>query len=274
MKLKAEIGGQQFAVELPGHDISIPLLFDGPQPNTYGVAAATSRAYRNGGWVGDVRAGGSCNFETTTLTPHCNGTHTECIGHITAERHSLADRLRQAHFPATLLSVIPNSGATTRDSYDPPLAPTDLVIDRACLEAALGALPKLTPEFHAAFVIRTLPNGYDKLARDYMQHPPAFFSLEAMRFLVGLGMTHLLTDLPSVDRLFDEGRLNAHHIFWNIPEGSNTPVPESRPDSTITELIFVPDILSDGHYLLNLQTAPFSSDASPSRPFLHPLQSL
>jgi len=43
---------------------------------------------------------------------------------------------------------------------------------------------------------------------------------------------------------------------------------QSRIDSTITELIYVPNEVLDGAYLLNLQIAPFESDASPSRPLL------
>ena len=97
MKIWIEIDGAQYQVGDQGHSIAIPLQFDGPQPNTYGVAAATSKAYEQGGWVGDVRRGGSCNFETYTFTPHCNGTHTECVGHIAAERisvhHQISDSL-------------------------------------------------------------------------------------------------------------------------------------------------------------------------------------
>ncbi len=44
-----------------------------------------------GEFLGDTRSGGSCNAEVLTLTPHCNGTHTECIGHITDERITLAE---------------------------------------------------------------------------------------------------------------------------------------------------------------------------------------
>ncbi len=41
--------------------------------------------------------------------------------------------------------------------------------------------------------------------------------------------------------------------------------------STITELIYVPDHVPDGEYLLNLQIAPFNADASPSRPIIFPI---
>ncbi len=75
-------------------------------------------------------------------------------------------------------------------------------------------------------------------------------------------MKHLLIDLPSVDKERDEGKLLAHKAFWNYPENP-------REDCTITELIYVPDSINDGRYLLNLQIASFHNDASPSKPVLY-----
>ena len=75
-------------------------------------------------------------------------------------------------------------------------------------------------------------------------------------------MEHLLIDLPSVDREKDEGKLTAHHIFWDYP--NNTQL-----QKTITELIYVPNDVLDGTYLLNLQIASFENDATPSKPVLY-----
>jgi hypothetical protein len=83
-------------------------------------------------------------------------------------------------------------------------------------------------------------------------------------FLRNNGIQHLLIDLPSVDREVDEGELLSHRAFWHYPE-------EPRFNATITELIYVPDEVRDGEYLLNLQIAPFENDASPSKPVLYPL---
>jgi arylformamidase len=77
---------------------------------------------------------------------------------------------------------------------------------------------------------------------------------------------HLLLDLPSVDREEDGGALAAHKAFWQYPESI-------RMDATITELIYVPNHVGDGLYLLNLQIASFESDASPSKPILYHLLS-
>jgi arylformamidase len=241
-------------------DLSIPLQFNGPQPNSYGVPPAVSQAFEGGGFIGDVRRGGSCNFETYHLTPHCNGTHTECVGHITAERLAVHELLQDDFLPATLLSVAPQEVPQSADSYDPPLKPGDKIITRQQLASALE---NISAPFLKALIIRTLPHDEGKLRRDYMQEAPAFFSLEAMRYIRERGVEHLLVDLPSVDRLFDEGKLSNHRIFWDVVGVAGPSSPTSR---TITEFIFVPEEVMDGHYLLNLQIAPFVSDAAPSRP--------
>lgn len=74
----------------------------------------------------------------------------------------------------------------------------------------------------------------------------------------------MLIDTPSVDKEVDGGQLLAHHAFWNIPD-------QPRLDCSITELIYVPNTVKDGKYLLNLSFASFENDASPSKPVLYEL---
>src|SRR5436305_10989499 len=88
-------------------DISIPLRFDGPQPNAYGVEPASAAACEYGELIGDTRRGGSCNFERVTIIPHCNGTHTECVGHITDKRISVRECLKDVFVRAVVVSVEP-----------------------------------------------------------------------------------------------------------------------------------------------------------------------
>ena len=73
--------------------IAIPLDFAGPQPSCFGAPRAAGPPARAGDFVGDTRAGGSCNCEILTLAPHCNGTHTECVGHVTLDRVAVSERL-------------------------------------------------------------------------------------------------------------------------------------------------------------------------------------
>ena len=248
-----------------GKDISISLIFNGKQPNTYNVGKAISKPYRDGQFIGDTRKGGPCNFETHSITPHCNGTHTECIGHITKERISILSSLKEEMILSTLITVTPES---SKENYNPPLNPEDLVITKKQLE---DELKYNNFNFLDALIIRTLPNNSDKKQRDYIKSPSAFFTLDAMNYIVSLGVRHLLVDVPSVDRLFDDGILSAHNIFWETKEKEFN---VNTANKTITEMIFVPNKIKDGKYLLNLQVAPFFADAAPSRPVLYKINEL
>lgn len=235
-------------------DISIPLRFNGPQPNAFGVDAASAKP------LGDTRTGSGVNFEQYTFVPHCNGTHTECVGHITNERISVRNCLTDVLIPAVLISVEPDKVAETGD----------LEITRRSVEAALsepGAAE--TGARSMALIVRALPNDDGKLLAEYgEQNIPPYFTPDAMRFIVESGFKHLLCDLPSIDRILDEGKLINHRIFWNVEEGSFETNEAARLNSTITELIYVPNEVPDGEYMLNLQIAPFESDCAPSRPLL------
>jgi len=264
MRETINIDGETYSVDLNDPlDVSIPLRFNGPQPNAYGVAPARSTPCSAGDLVGDTRQGGSCNFEEYTFIPHCNGTHTECVGHITNERISLRDTLRDVFVAALLISIDPISSGETVETYSDAAEPADRLITLAALKSALnGARPG------SALIIRTLANDERKLTRQYLDPVPGYFTSEAMDHIVALGVKHLLVDLPSIDRLFDDGHLLNHRIFWNVQQGSFEATSTSRRNCTITEMIYVPNRLEDGRYLLNLQIAPFASDASPSRPVL------
>ena len=104
-----------------------------------------------------------------------------------------------------------------------------------------------------------------------MKYPSAFFSIEAIKYIVSLGIDHLLVDTPSVDRLFDDGKLSAHNLFW---ETKGKEINMQSTNKTITEMVYVPTCLEDGTYLVNLQIPPFISDAAPSRPILYKINDL
>lgn len=269
MIISVQIENRRFEINAENPlSIAIPLDFDGKQPNAYGVEKAVSKAYETGGLIGDTRRGGSCNFEQITFIPHCSGTHTECAGHLTNERISVHDCLREAFLSAILISVNPEKSAQTDERYSIELGEKDRLITGKSLQTALKNAPFAKPQ---ALIIRTLPNDESKLSKTYLEEIPPFFTIEAMEFIGALGASHLLADVPSIDRIFDEGKLANHRIFWNIKQGSFEIGQESLPKKTITEMIYVPDQIKDGAYLLNLQIAPFAADAAPSRPILFEL---
>jgi arylformamidase len=252
-------------------DISIPVSFSGRRLSLFHAPSATSQPFESAGFIGNVARGGSCNCDINTLIPHTSGTHTECVGHITDSPISVYDTLHDSLFPATLVTLAPHEYQDGDETYPHRLEPSDLLLTRDSLELALNAAQT---NFLEALIIRTLPNSTDKMTRNYDEIGAPFFSTEAMKFLVECNVHHLLVDLPSVDRLNDGGRLRNHRIFWDVPDGSEPVKQENASSKTITELIFVPDEITDGGYLLNLQLAPFIADAAPSRPILYKVRTI
>ena len=251
-------------------DISIPLNFHAEQPNAYDVPHAAAKAYEDGDFIGDTRRGGSCNFEEYTLIPHCNGTHTECVGHIALERISVHSVLKNSLISATLISVDPVNAVDSSNSCRHEKDEADMLITSEAVTKAIGDPSK---NFCEALIVRTMPNDRSKMSRQYMEQPPPYFSIEAMQLIKNLKVRHLLVDLPSVDRTFDEGKMTTHHLFWDVPEESHEVDPQNHSMKTITEMIYVPNEVDDGQYFLNLQIPNFVADAAPSRPVLYKVSS-
>ncbi len=246
-------------------DISIPLNFNGEQSNAYGAPLASAKTFEDGSFIADTRRGGSCNVEEYRIIPHCNGTHTECVGHIALERISIHSVLKNTFIPSTLITVSPISATNTNENCRPIAKATDLLLTKRELEIALK---NSETNFLEGLVIRTLPNDLSKTTRQYGEVPPPYFTIDAIHFINELGVQHLLVDIPSIDRTADEGKMTAHHIFWNVREESHDVDSHHHSLKTITEMTFVPDEVGDGRYLLNLQIPNFVADSAPSRPVI------
>ncbi len=270
MKLTLTLKQHLFRVDIKNaYCLSIPLMFDGAQPNHFGAEKASAVVMESGGFVGDTSRGGSCNVKVLSLNPHCNGTHTESISHIIDAPFAVGELATQ-FIPATLITVIPEHAAVTRDSYAPPLSNDDKVISRAQLESKLEGIDRALLE---GLIIRTLPNPQIKMRYVYNEeNQPPFFTQEAMHYLSELGVQHLLVDFPSVDKMYDDGLLTNHHIFWQVEEKSHQINEKALNEKTITEMIYVSDAVDDDHYLLSLNIPHFLSDAAPSRPVIYPLE--
>jgi kynurenine formamidase len=227
-------------------DISIPLDAGENRVNCYYAEPIKIETISFGEtFVGSVAKGGACNYQKVSLTPHGNGTHTECYGHISKEKVTINQCLNQFHFLATLVSISPSK-----------LPNGDEVILLKDIQEKLGNSKCNT------LIIRTLPNNQSKKTHQYSNTNPPYLEPSVGKFLAERGIEHLLLDLPSVDRESDEGVLSVHHGFWNYPKSP-------RKHCTITELIYVPNTLEDGDYLLNLQIISLEMDASPSKPILY-----
>lgn len=225
-------------------DISIPLRAGEENVNAWHASPVKIEPVRMGDWIGDVKQGGSVNFRNIFFNPHGNGTHTECVGHISKEDYTINQCLKRFFFIAELITILPDE-----------LPNGDKVITKAHIQDCLG---DKRPE---AIVIRTLDNHISKIIRHYTNTNPPYLLYEAAAFIDELGIDHLLIDLPSVDKEVDDGKLLSHHAFWQYPENTKT-------ERTISEMIYVPNNVFDGSYLLNIQIASFENDASPSKPLL------
>jgi kynurenine formamidase len=247
--------------------LAISLDFSDRQPRHFGAPQAVSRPFAVPGFSGSVEHGASCNCQTLTLIPHCNGTHTECVGHLTREPLD-AHRVAPLGFiPAALVTIEPVEANVSGESTDPTPHPGDRLITRYALEKSWLAAP-FEPR---ALIIRTLPNPLAKQHQNYSDSTPPYLSREAAELLIERGIEHLVVDLPSIDRAHDEGRLTAHRIFFGLPPASTTLAQATRPRATVTELAYIPDATPDGPYLLELQVPALGGDAVPSRPLLYRL---
>ncbi|MGH8220161.1 MAG: cyclase family protein [Steroidobacteraceae bacterium] len=248
--------GGDWEIELD-HPVSLAIetSFAGEAPSAFGAPQPSSRPLLAPGFSGSVACGASCNCSTIALTPHCNATHTECAGHLTSQPLDALRIVPVGLIPAVLLSVTP----------DP--APDDRIVTRRLLEAAWPREQWPVPA--RALVLRTLPNDEAKRHRDYTDGSAPYLSAEAARALVERGIEHLIVDLPSIDRMSDEGRLAAHRVFFGLPPGATDLARAARAQCTITELAYVPDAVPDGEYLLELQIPALTGDAVPSRPLLY-----
>ncbi len=225
-----------------GHCLAIPLDHTRPQPNAYHAPLYEASPVKVGHWTGDTRHGAPVNFYNLRLNPHGNGTHTECVGHISTERYAIHESLGDGFWIAQVITVYPE----TQENGD-------RIIRQLEWEAGIEAL-----------IIRTMPNHEDKMTRLYGGTNPPYLNPTLLERMANEGILHLLLDLPSVDREEDGGVLAAHKAFWRYPE-------DIRLSATITEMVYVADHIQDGVYLLQIQLPALMLDASPSRPYIYPL---
>lgn len=247
-------------------DISIPMDFRGSHPSGWGAPKASANTYIVEGFTGNTCQGGSCNVEEYRLIPHCQGTHTECVGHIANNTIAIHNILKEAFIPSTLITLKPELAIDVADQYIPPKNKEDLFI---CKKSLIEKLIGTNFDFLNGLIIRTIPNDRQKRSRNYLKRLPPFFSLDAIEYIINLKVKHLLVDLPSVDRTFDQGYLSVHRKFWNVPLREHNINPNECSLNTISEMIYVPDEIEDGYYLLNLQIPAFMTDAAPCRPLLY-----
>ncbi len=186
-------------------------------------------------------------FNQIEIVPHSHCTHTECLGHISKEDYHINTLVKKYFNLAKLISVKPEKEGE------------DLIITKEQIKSQIDEETGLE-----ALIIRTLPNTFEKLTKNYTHTNPAYFTKEAAEYIREKNILHWLVDLPSVDKEYDNGVLAAHHAFWNIPDNP-------MKKATITEFVFIDNSILDGIYALDLQIAPIANNATLSNPVLYPL---
>ncbi len=250
MKIEVHLQGNKYWVDLSnGMDISIPLKNGSRGPKCFYAPDFKIEPVIAGDFVGSTECGSPVNFKNLMINPHGNGTHTECAGHITSLPLTIHQCLKNFHFIAILISIRPQNSENG-----------DHIITADLLKEHLNQ----SSEFNT-LIVRTLPNDIGKLTRDYSGTNPTYFTTTAIQYINSLGIKHLMTDLPSIDREEDGGTLAGHKAFWDYPDFSDT-------SKTITEMVFAPDFIQDGLYFCNIQIASIESDASPSKVVLYKLE--
>lgn len=244
MIIKSFFDYNEYSIDLSkGFDLSIA-IHPKHGVNAFHIPDAKFEPIRVGSFVGSVAEGGSANCENLFINAHGNGTHTECVGHISKERICINNCLKKFHFYVQVIS----------------LTPTEKAGDHVIESESINQLVRL-PDVEA-LIIRTLPNTIDKKNKNYSGQNPCYLSADFCEKVRLMGYKHLLIDLPSVDREEDAGALAAHKSFWNYNE-------KAILDMTITELIYVPDEVEDGIYFLNIGISSLMTDASPSKPVIY-----
>ena len=275
MDLTIELASGRYRVNLAHPwSLAIALDFNHQQPNHFGAEHASATPMRGGNFVGDTQQGGSCNVNELRFNPHCNGTHTETLAHICDTSHPMSQKIADIALPplipCALISVQPDIALGSADEYQPAFEPQDRIVSRDGLESVLANYDDCQLQ---ALAIRTLPNDPSKRFQAYGEdNQPAFLSRDAVLYLNERGVEHLILDVPSIDRIYDEGLMTAHHLFWQVPETSHQPGPHSLIHKTITEMAFIDNHIEDGFYFVNLQTPAFVNDAAPSRPVIYATQ--
>jgi kynurenine formamidase len=249
--MRLNLNEKEYFLTEHGFDLSIPIRSGTENVNAWWCNPVSIEPVVTDSFIGDVNLGGTVNFRNILINPHGNGTHTECVGHISKEAYTINQCLKEFHFYARIISVQP------KEFWNENYKQTDQIIDEELIQNEISNWKD-----EKVMIIRTQENSEAKIKRQYSGTNPAYFTKGAIELINNLGVQHLMVDLPSVDRELDEGALICHKTFWNYPDNPMT-------EKTISELLFIPNHVADGQYLIQIQIMSIESDASPCKIIAH-----
>ena len=250
MDSKININNNVYKIELNNFfDLSIPLDFKGKQVNFFDTPRSSVKALQTRGKKLLVSEGFGCDVQEVTINIHCTTTHTECVGHISKEEIFINEVLDRFFFPSTLITVDPIAASKCKEKYHVNFKGGDRVITKQTLK---NKLKFMNLDFLEALIVRTTPNSSNKRFLNYSSDQFPFFTNDAIHYLNNLNIQHLLVDCPSIDRSRDGGLLGNHRIFWDMDK--ETSKYKEISSKTITELIYIFDLIKDGYNTIKEST--------------------
>src|SRR5882724_7507327 len=165
MQVNINCNGKIVSVDLDKpFDISIPLRAGEENVNSFYIPPVKIEPFRMGSFVGSVNEGGSCNVNNIAFNPHGNGTHTECVGHISKENFTINQCLKKFFFFSRLISITPE-----KINGDQVITKDQIISAFEKLPTSNFQLPTADSRFPTLYtlIIRTLPNGDDKINKQY-----------------------------------------------------------------------------------------------------------
>jgi arylformamidase len=205
-------------------------------PNAYFLSHPRFETVISGGFVGDVTKGGACNCEDIHFNAHGNGTHTECVGHISAESIYM-----------TQIEIDPYLNCFLVNAQAEELSNGDRIVNLSSFD--WDSIPSCE-----AVIINS---GTTKRADYFSGNNPCYLETEVLALLHKKRINHVLTDLPSVDKEDDGGALAGHKAFFGYPNETNL-------TKTISELLYIPKDIENGKYVVSIRFASIETDAVPS----------
>ena len=179
--MRLYLNKSEYILTEEGIDLSIPINTGEENVNAWYCSPVSIEPVIAPNFVGDVNQGGSVNFKNITINPHGNGTHTECVGHISKELFTINQCLKEFHFLARLISVSPAKVLNEEFQED------DYQINA-------GHILNETTAWNGeeALILRTLQNSDKKMTHQYSGTNPAYLTKGAMEEVNSLGVKHLM----------------------------------------------------------------------------------
>jgi kynurenine formamidase len=203
----------------------------------------TAQPSKYGDFELSIKSGSPVNSFDLFVNIHGRTTHTECLSHVKDDKLTIDKSMEQFFYVASLVSVdLKEQNEISVENFD--------------WEKVHGE--------SKALIIRTLPNMPEKEHMDYSGMNPPNITPGLMQQIVDFGILHLVVDIPSVDPENDGGKVKAHKIFWNIGD-------DERRNSTISEMVYIPNEIEDGLFLVNINPIRIHLDAGISRIVLYEL---